>query len=69
MCAYTIFHFPFRCFAWDDSVVVAGTDAGNVVIVQLYPSPKIINMFAGSSGMWLTVSFGQVQRPVNYLIH
>ena len=32
-------------------MVVGGTDAGNVVIVQLYPSLKIINMFGGSSGM------------------
>jgi len=43
----------FRCFVWDDSVVVAGTDAGNIIIVQLYPSPKIINLLGGSSGMYM----------------
>jgi len=31
-------------------VIVGGTDNGNVVIVQLYPSPKIINTLSGSSG-------------------
>ncbi|XP_065915844.1 protein FAN-like isoform X2 [Dysidea avara] len=48
-----------RCFAWDDSVVVGGTDAGNVVIVQLYPSLKIINMFGGSSGTITSIDVSQ----------
>ena len=42
-----------RCFAWDDVVVVAGTESGDVVIIQLHPSPKMLITLGKSSGMFV----------------
>ena len=40
-----------RCFVWDDVVIVAGSETGDAVIIQLHPSPKILTTFGKSSGI------------------
>lgn len=50
-----VYYHTCRCFVWDDFVVVGGTEAGNAVIIQLHPSPKMLTTFGKSSGMYLTL--------------
>ena len=40
-----------RCFVWDDVVVVAGSETGDAVIIQLHPSPRILTTLGKSSGI------------------
>lgn len=62
-----------RCFVWDDLVVVAGTEAGDVMIIELHPLPKTLTTFGKSSGAITnidvsqdasTIVFGTTQKTI-----
>ena len=37
-------------------MVVAGTEAGDVMIIELHPLPKILTTFGKSSGMYVAMT-------------